>query len=104
MSNWRLNHNPFYLPVGCNGKYGKSGYAKHVRDKTRICGACKRSANHYRRELKRGQPKPRKLQPCGTYAAAHRHLQAGEKLDFPCKVAYSEYRQKMYQQSISKIA
>ena len=102
MSNWDLDHDPMKRPLGCNGKYGNSGMVKHRRRGTKVCAKCKKSSSHYRKELKRGQPSPHRLKPCGTYAAAHRHLQNGEKLDFPCKVAYSEYRQKMYQQSAGK--
>lgn len=101
---WDLKHDPFKRPLGCNGKYGNSGLVKHRRQGTTPCAKCRKSSNHYRRELKRGEPAPRKLRPCGTYAAAHRHLQNGEKLDFKCKLAYSKYRQELYENSKAKVA
>lgn len=89
---WDYSHKPFWKPKGCNDKYGKSGYNKHVRDGSPVCQRCRNSMNHYRRELARGQGSPRRLQPCGTPAAAHRHRQKGEPVDFACKVAEANYR------------
>lgn len=90
LQRWDLSHNPDKHPLGCNGKYGKSGANKHQRDGTPTCRKCKDSENHYWREKKRGHPKPRILHPCGTPAAARRHRRKGEPLCFPCKVAAND--------------
>ena len=55
---------------------------------------CRESVNHYKREAKRGNPGTgRRLQPCGTPAAARRHQNHNEPLDFPCKEALSRAKQ-----------
>lgn len=87
---WDLSHDPEARPLGCNGRYGKSGINKHYHHKTDPCEACRESARHYERELRRGQKYPRRLQPCGTRAAALRHRYAGEDVCFPCQVAEAE--------------
>lgn len=87
---WNLTHNPMARPLGCNGKYGRSGAAAHTRRGTAICQKCRDSRSHYRRELARGQPNPRVLKPCGTKAAACRHRAKGEPLDFACRLAEAE--------------
>lgn len=89
---WRKDHDPFARPLGCNGKYGVSGVQRHRKAGTDPCEACRESNAHYRRERRRGGIKPRKPQPCGTYAAAQRHKWHGEPLDFACRVAEANYR------------
>lgn len=93
---WDLTHNPNKRPLGCNGKYGKSGADGHRRRGEKVCRRCSASANHYAREFTRGGIRPRKLKPCGTNAAAERHRAKGEELCLACKVALSrrgqEYR------------
>lgn len=90
--NWDYSHSPEVRPLGCNGKYGNSGRARHQRRGEAPCSRCTASANHYRRELRRGQPKPRTLRPCGTPAAASRHRYHGEPLDFACRLAEARQR------------
>ncbi|WNN96004.1 hypothetical protein SEA_HIRKO_54 [Arthrobacter phage Hirko] len=90
---WRLDHNPFARPLGCNGAYGVSGARRHRRQGTATCAACLASEAHYQREYRRGQPKPKALKPCGTWAAAQRHRVKGERLDMACVAAESEYKQ-----------
>lgn len=87
---WDLTHNPNARPLGCNGRYGKSGADKHRRHGTAVCKRCRASAAHYQREYTRGGIRPRKLEPCGTNAAAERHRAKGEELCFACKVALSQ--------------
>jgi hypothetical protein len=89
---WRRDHDPFARPVGCNGKYGKSGGEAHRRKGQPACRKCKYSAAHWAREKRRGGLKPTPLQPCGTPAAAHRHRRLGEPVDFACHVAEANYR------------
>lgn len=89
---WRMDHNPFARPIGCNGKYGVSGVQRHRKAGTEQCKRCRESAAHYRREMRRGGITPRKPQPCGTPAAAHRHRANGEPVDFACHVAEANYR------------
>jgi len=88
---WDFSHSPVKRPLGCNGKYGASGYNRHLREKTKVCQRCRNSMNHWRRERKRGGIAPRKLQPCGTNAAARRHRTKNEPLDLACRVAEAEY-------------
>jgi hypothetical protein len=90
---WDLTHNPERRPLGCNGKYGKSGAARHRRHGTKVCLRCRNSASHYTREYRRGAIRPRVLEPCGTNAAAERHRAKGEDLCLACKVAVSERQQ-----------
>ncbi|QDK01936.1 hypothetical protein SEA_VIBAKI_56 [Arthrobacter phage Vibaki] len=89
---WRLDHNPNARPLGCNGRYGKSGAERHRRAGRPACKLCKASAAHWARENRRGGLRPRTLQPCGTPAAAHRHRQRGEPVDFACHLAEATYR------------
>lgn len=84
---WNLDHDPEARPLGCNGRYGKSGYNWHKYHKTEPCEACRDSLRHYERELARGQNYPRQLKPCGTRAAAQRHRARGEEPCLPCKLA-----------------
>ena len=93
MTAWNLNHNPLAHPLGCNGKYGQSGSKQHYKAGEKACAKCRASQRHYMRELRRGQPKPRRLKPCGTWAAASRHRAKGESLDFACRVAEANYQQ-----------
>ena len=93
MGNWDLTHRPDSRPKGCNGKYGSSGVKLHARRGTKACKLCRASTNHYRRELKRGQPLRRApLQPCGTHAGYRRHERRGEEKCFKCRAAESAYR------------
>lgn len=43
------------------------------------------------RDRKRGKP-ARTPSPCGTYAAARRHIRKGEPLDDQCRQALSAYQ------------
>ena len=90
---WDLTHDPEARPVGCNGAYGVSGAHRHRREGTETCAKCLASEAHYQREYRRGQPKPKALKPCGTWAAAQRHRKKREPLDFACRLAESEYKQ-----------
>ena len=93
---WDLTHDPEARPLGCDGKYGGSGRKKHQRNRTPNCDQCRASNNHYQREFRRGQPKPRPVpQPCGTMAAAHRHREAGEKPCLECYGAEAKYHQQL---------
>lgn len=92
-ASWDLSHDPFTRPLGCNGRYGPAGFNRHRYRGEKACAACKASAAHYRREYRRKAIKPRKLQPCGTVAAAARHRAKGEELCFPCRVAVARKRQ-----------
>lgn len=92
---WRLDHDPFARPLGCNGKYGVSGVQRHAADGTETCKFCRETYNHYKREQRRGGIKPRTPKPCGTYAAVDRHQRRGEPLDFACRVARARYQAKM---------
>jgi len=47
------------------------------------------------RDRKRGGP-PRKLKPCGTYAAYRRHVRNGEEIDDACAQAWSEHQAEQY--------
>lgn len=89
---WKFDHDPEAKPLGCNGRYGTSGSAKHHYHKTPPCEDCKASARHYARERARGQKYPRVLYPCGTRPAALRHRAKGEPLCLPCKLAEAEYQ------------
>lgn len=89
---WNLDHNPEARPLGCNGLYGKSGENLHRHHGTAVCDACRESARHYEREVRRGQKYPRVLKPCGTRAAAERHRANGEEVCYRCKVAESEHQ------------
>jgi hypothetical protein len=84
---WKLDHDPETRPLGCNGRYGNSGGTAHRKRGETACDQCKASAAHYRRERTRGGIKPRKLKPCGTWAAAARHRHHNEPLDFACYLA-----------------
>lgn len=90
ISRWDLTHNPARRPLGCNGRYGKSGADTHRRHGQAVCKRCRASQNHYNREYVRGGVKPRPLKPCGTNAAAERHRVNGEELCLACKVARAE--------------
>lgn len=88
---WDLSHDPDARPLGCNGKYGTSGYQRHLRRGEEVCEKCRCSVNHYQRERKRGgAPTPLRLQPCGTPAAARRHRKAGEEPCMRCKLAEAQ--------------
>jgi len=89
---WRLDHNPESRPIGCNNAYGTSGATRHRRRGEQACQKCLDSAAHYLREYRRGQPKPRALKPCGTWAAAQRHRVKGERLDMACVEAEAAYK------------
>jgi hypothetical protein len=89
---WKLDHDPEARPIGCNDAYGTSGATRHRRRGEQACQKCLDSAAHYLREYRRGQPKPRALKPCGTWAAAQRHRIKGEDLDFACRLAESKYK------------
>jgi hypothetical protein len=84
---WNLDHNPAVRPLGCNGRYGNSGKSAHKNRGEPNCARCKASAAHYARERRRGGIKPRKLEPCGTHAAAERHRAKGEPIDRACRLA-----------------
>lgn len=86
-------HDPLARPLGCNGKYGQSAYKMHRRAGTEPCKRDLVSQAHYKREFHRGNGKPRRLKPCGTWAAASRHRRNNEPLDFACSVAEAQYQQ-----------
>lgn len=88
---WDFTHSVAKRPLGCNGKYGGSGYNRHLREKTEPCRRCRNSLNHWRRDKSRGGIAPRKHKPCGTNAAARRHRTKGEPLDLACRVAEAAY-------------
>jgi hypothetical protein len=92
---WDLSHDPAARPLGCNGAYGVSGARRHRRRKEDTCAACLASEAHYQREYRRGQPKPRVLRPCGTWAAAQRHRIKDERLDMACVIAESAYKNEL---------
>ena len=94
---WRLDHDPFDRPIGCNGTYGKYGTERHRREGTPTCDKCKASAAHWARENRRGGIRPKKPHPCGTPAAANRHRRRGEPVDFACLVAEANYRAELRQ-------
>jgi hypothetical protein len=89
---WDMSHNPEAKPLGCNGRYGKSGSNRHYYHKTKVCERCRQSARHYERELARGQAYPRRLKPCGTPAAARRHRARKEPMDKACLIAEDRAR------------
>jgi hypothetical protein len=89
--NWKRDHDPFARPLGCNGRYGESGRHAHKKAGTVPCDDCRASSNHYARELRRGQPNPTPLHPCGTPAAARRHRYRGEPVDLACADAEAKY-------------
>lgn len=88
---WRLDHDPTKRPNGCNGKPGDSGRNRHKRRNEPTCQQCREAANHANRERRRGQPLPRPLHPCGTFAAATRHRNKNERLCIPCQIAEAKY-------------
>lgn len=55
------------------------------------------NADHQRawRDRQRGGP-PRKLAPCGTYAAYRRHQRRGEPIDDACRDAYNAHQREQY--------
>lgn len=91
MTTWKLTHDPTVRPKGCSGKYGDSGRNLHRRRNEPVCGSCSESSNHAKRERRRGQPNPHRIRPCGSMAAATRHRNNNEELDFACKVAEANY-------------
>lgn len=84
---WDFTHSPARRPLGCNGKPGDSGRKAHRRKDEPVCDKCRQASNHAKRERNRGQLNPRRLQPCGTPAAARRHRYNNEALDFDCQLA-----------------
>ena len=90
---WNLAHNPMSRPLGCNRKYGNSGGSAHRRRGEAPCEKCLTSQSHYQRERRRGALNPKRLKPCGTWAAAARHRAKGEPVDFECAVAEAQYQQ-----------
>jgi len=88
---WRLDHDPFTRPLGCNGRPGDSGRKVHKRRGEPICPKCQEAGNHAVRERRRGSPCPRRLNPCGTPAAARRHRYKGEPVDLLCRAAEANY-------------
>ena len=92
----RINpdHNPYARPLGCNGKYGRSGARAHRYKGEPACTPCLTTEAHYTREYRSGGIKKgtRKLAPCGTAPAAPaRHRKRKEPLCFPCRVAEAAY-------------
>lgn len=101
---WKIDHDPEARPLGCNGRYGKSGWERHRRNGTEVCEACRESQRHYQREAARGQRYPRVLYPCGTHQAAERHRKNGEPVDFPCRLAYAAYNTENSRKRRARIA
>lgn len=101
---WDLTHNPAARPLGCNGRYGRSGARTHYRNKQTPCPPCQTSQNHYQREHRRGAHKPRTPKPCGTNAAAKRHQRHGEPTCFPCRIAEAAYVAQLKTKAANKAA
>lgn len=87
---WNFEHDPEARPIGCNGRYGRSGESKHLHHGEKACEDCLASRRHYERERRRGQKYPRALRPCGTKAAAERHRNNGEEIDLACRLAEAD--------------
>lgn len=96
--NVRWDHDPLARPLGCNGKYGNSGDARHRRRGEPVCEACRESCNHLQRERKRGggNPRPPVLNRCGTPTGARDHYRRKEPLCLPCGVAQAKARSERY--------
>lgn len=60
-----------------------------------VCRKCRASEAHYKREVRRGQKLGRRLEPCGTPAAARRHRVKGELLDTACQIAEAAYHKEL---------
>ena len=80
-----------------------AAYVRHIANGEKPCEPCAAAKAHYDRVRyyeKLGRPMPavtkfeKPLKPCGTYAAAARHLAHGEKLDEACAKARKIYMSK----------
>lgn len=100
---WKRDHDPLEVPLGCNGKPGDSGRSRHRWRNEPVCDKCREAFNHYRREQRRGQGKPRILHPCGTRPAAARHRKNNEPLDFACRLAEARYNSQQRKAKKEKI-
>lgn len=82
-------------PCGTNG-----GYERHRLHHETACDPCREAHRLYMIEYDaaRGRtnhdarPEPRELVPCGTFAAAQRHLRHDEPLCDPCADATRAYK------------
>lgn len=92
------------LALGCNGKFGESGYNKHRRAGTIACRKCLNSRNQwYRFKKPPRQPGPKQRAVCGTMRAVWQHLRHKETMDEACKLAHNTYdRERKRQQRGSK--
>jgi len=80
------------LVLGCNGKFGESGYNKHRRAGTVPCRKCLDSrAQWYQHKKPIREVIPVNRAECGTIRAAWQHKRRRETLDEPCREAIRAY-------------
>lgn len=106
MGKWDPTHDPTARPLGCNGKYGRSGAAAHRRRGTETCDLCRASFSHFRREERRGtaeagngnwdlthNPNRRPLGCRGRYgpSGAAYHRKHGTKVCARCRNSAKHY-------------
>lgn len=106
MPKWDPAHDPEARPLGCNGKYGRSGTSAHARRGEKACPDCRASINHFQRELRRGtaeagngnwdlthNPNRRPLGCNGKYSSsgAATHRRRGEKVCKRCRISAAHY-------------
>ena len=78
------------LVLGCNGKFGESGYNKHRRNGTTRCFKCRASRSQWLR-FKKPPKAPRPRHECGTMRAVWQHRERRETLDAACKATENKY-------------
>jgi len=78
------------LTLGCNGKFGESGYQKHRRAGTVPCRRCLDSRNQWYR-FKKPPRVTRGRAECGTMRAVWQHRRFKETLDPACKDTVNAY-------------
>lgn len=74
-------------------------HAEHVYHGEPPCQACRKAASAYHREWsreRRSTRPPRRLKPCGTAAAYHRHRRRGEEPCHACRKAVAAYQRRRY--------
>lgn len=99
---WVNRRNPAKRPPTQDPRCGtEPGYQAHTSRREFACRPCKdayalkKAAYRRRKALGITTPRPA-LKPCGTYAAAARHILAKELLCAPCAAARSAYFQAKY--------